>query len=169
MSFLGEEIMYNKILAPLDGSKLSECSLEHVKEIASGCHVVEVILLTVLEQTNKLEYYYPKKPIDVRGKEEQQAKEMAEKYLAEAAENLKTQGISVKTVLIQAGIYQSVAEVILNYADSNNIDLIIMSTHGRSGITRWASGSVADRVVQHSKTPVLTIAPKGCRVLTGLH
>ena len=41
--------MYNKILAPMDGSKLSECSIEHVAEIASGCHSSKVILLTVLK------------------------------------------------------------------------------------------------------------------------
>ncbi len=43
------------------------------------------------------------------------------------------------------------------------MDLIIMSTHGRSGVSRWAFGSVADKVVSHSKIPVLTITPEGCR------
>jgi nucleotide-binding universal stress UspA family protein len=163
--------MYNKILAPIDGSKLSECSLEHVKEIASGCHVTEVILLTVLEQSHTFLPSYGgegqiRETFQKQRNEQEQFKEMAEKYLAGASESLKKQGLAVRTVAIEAEATQSVAEAILNYAESNNIDLIIMSTHGRSGITRWASGSVADRVVRYSRTPVLTIAPKGCRVAT---
>ena len=56
------------------------------------------------------------------------------------------------------------ADAILDYAEKNNVDLIIMSTHGRSGISRWAFGSVADRVVRHSIAPVLLVAPAGCRI-----
>ena len=53
---------------------------------------------------------------------------------------------------------------ILEYAQNNNIDLIIISTHGRSGISRWAFGSVADKVVRTSTVPVLTVTPTGCRI-----
>ena len=63
---------------------------------------------------------------------------------------------------IEAKTGQGVAEIILDFAEKNKMQLIIMSTHGRSGISRWAMGSVADRVVNHSKTPVLTITPTGC-------
>jgi len=159
--------MFNRILAPLDGSKQSECSLGYVKEIATGCHVTEVVILTVLEPTNRLQFFYPNKRQEVQVKEEEQAKEAGEKYLAQVEENLKSQGFSVKTILIQAGLYQSAAEAILNYADNNQIDLIVMTTHGRSGITRWAFGNVSERVVRSSRKPVLTITPEGCRVGIG--
>lgn len=163
--------MYNKVLAPLDGSKLSECSLGHIKEIASGCHVTEVILLTILEQPHTFIPLYGgegqiRDTYKKQVQEQEQFKEIAEKYLTGASESLKKQGIAVRTVVIEVEANQSAAEAILNYADSNNIDLIIMSTHGRSGITRWAFGSVAERVVRHSRTPVLTIAPTGCRERT---
>lgn len=164
-------MMYNKILAPIDGSKLSECSMEHVKEIAAGCHVPEVILLTVLEQPG-LPYveYGSESQVNAafqeRAKDQDHAKETAEKYLSRLSEYLKQKGIRVHTAAIQADANQSIAEAILNYAEINSIDLIVMTTHGRSGITRWAFGSVADRVVRHSKAPVFIIPPAGCRVST---
>jgi nucleotide-binding universal stress UspA family protein len=53
----------------------------------------------------------------------------------------------------------AVADAILNYAEANGVDLIAMSTHGRSGIGRWLLGSVADRVVHGSQVPVLLVRP----------
>ena len=162
--------MYNKILAPMDGSKLSECSIEHVAEIASGCHSSKVILLTVL------------KPIIIPGeawsisakqneilnaeiqKEEAQIAEDARKYLSVQSENLKKAGINSDFVILKATETSEIAEAILDYAEKNNIDLIVMSTHGRSGPSRWAFGSVTDKVVRTSSIPVLTIAPAGCRI-----
>ncbi len=164
--------MYNKILAPLDGSKLSECSLEHIKEIAAGCHVNEVILLTALEKVYPIFAEYSSlTQIEAKSQEkeadEERARETAERYLEKTREKLNNQGIIVQNVIIQPDENRSVAEIILDYANNNNIDLIVLSTHGRSGITRWAFGSVADRVLRHSKVPVLTVIPAGCRIETG--
>lgn len=162
--------MYNKILAPMDGSKLSECSIEHVAEIASGCHSSKVFLLTVL------------KPIVIPGeawsisskqneilnaeiqKEEAQIEENARKYLSGQSENLKKAGIDSDIVILKAGEASEIAEAILDYAEKNNVELIVMSTHGRSGPSRWAFGSVTDKVVRTSPIPVLTVAPAGCRI-----
>ena len=66
----------------------------------------------------------------------------------------------VQPVVIQG----KVAEGILDYVVKNQVDLIMMSTHGRSGPSRWALGSVADRVIRHSLIPVLIVSPKGCRI-----
>jgi nucleotide-binding universal stress UspA family protein len=162
--------MFNKILVPIDGSKLAECTFGHLEEIAGGCQVKEIILLTVLEVNSppfvEVETKYQ---IDemVREQEEQEKKtrEKAENYLAGAVDYLKTQGVTAQSVLIKPDMMQSTADVILDYAEKNNIDLIIMSTHGRSGISKWAFGSVADRVVRASITPVLTVTPKGCRIV----
>jgi len=163
--------MYNKILVPLDGSKLSECSLDHVVEVASGCHVSEVILLTANKQyrldiiesgdSTRIKDQFQKREEDIK-----LATEAAEKYLGDVSEDLKKRRVNAQSVVILAEENQSVAEAIMNYAESNNIDLIVMSTHGRSGITRWAFGSVADRVVRHSTVPVLIVAPAGCRLET---
>ncbi len=163
--------MYNKILAPLDGSKFSECSLDHVKEIAQGCRAVEVILLIVIEPIRNI-IDWPSsqtQAIEISAELERkikQANQKAEDYLINTAESLKVAGIPVQTVVIQATQSQQAASRILDYANNNKIDLIIMSTHGRSGISRWAFGSVTEKVVRHSMVPVLTISPEGCRAST---
>ena len=162
--------MYNKILAPLDGSKFSECSLSHVKEIASGCHVGKVVLMTILKPVFMPGEWWTtsskqiEKMNEAIEEQENLAQQNAFNYLTGIGESLKQSGIEVETVVIKDKDAYEVAETILKYAEENNIDLIVMSTHGRSGPSRWAFGSVADRVVRHSKTPVLTVAPSGCRL-----
>jgi nucleotide-binding universal stress UspA family protein len=151
--------MYTKILVPLDSSELSECSLEHVKEVAAP-GTSEVVLLRVLEPItandaaawSQAGYTIP----DVQA----QNRVNAEKYLSQAAKKLSDHGISTKVEVIDG----RAAESILDYAEKQKIELIVISTHGRSGISRWTFGSVADRVVRHSPIPVLVIAPPGCRL-----
>jgi len=159
--------MYKGMLGPLDGSKLSECSLDHIKSIATGCHVSDVILLTVLEPVQLFGETWSKQAAEEMGKRwreaEEQSQQKAEAYLAKVTKSLKKEGIAVQTVVVPAKVGRGAAESILDYAENNKVDLIIMSTHGRSGISRWAFGNVTDWVVRHAKTPVLTIAPPGCR------
>ena len=163
--------MYTTILGPLDGSKLGECSLEHVKGIATGCHVSEVILLTVLEPVTATDFHMittSRTATEEIGKQqdkiEKEQRKQAELYLANAASSLKKEGISVKTVIVPIVSGRGAAEEILDYAGKNKVDLIVMSTHGRSGISRWAMGSVSDKVVHYAKVPVLTVTPTGCRL-----
>ena len=68
--------------------------------------------------------------------------------------------MTVKVEVIEGRI----AEAILDYVEKNQVELVIISTHGRSGISRWTFGSVADKVVRHSPVPILVIAPAGCRL-----
>ncbi len=155
--------MYSKVLVPLDGFGLAECILDHVRTIVTGCQVSEVVLLTVVE------VYEKGLPSTTWGgviSAEQRAELAAESiakaknYLTQVANRLKEEGVSVQPVVIQC----KVAEGILDYAVKNQVDLIMMSTHGRSGPSRWALGSVADRVIRHSLIPVLIVSPKGCRI-----
>jgi nucleotide-binding universal stress UspA family protein len=162
--------MYRNILVPLDGSEFSECSLKHVQAIAKGCNVPVVTLLTVMEQPP---YMFPSEggnqsQVEAMVREQEQmrtqAMDNANKYLTKASGNLRLENINVKTDIVQAPENQGVADVILEYADNSSADLIIMSTHGRSGISRWALGSIADRIVRSAKSPVLTVSPSGCRL-----
>jgi nucleotide-binding universal stress UspA family protein len=161
--------MYNRILAPLDGSKLSECTLSQVADIAAGCHVTEVVLFTVLEPV-RVPSFWPESQAETSTisanleKTWQQMHRSAGQYLAASAESLKKAGIAVETVVTEKSEGQQVADIILDYARENKFDLIILSTHGRSGISRWAFGSVADKVVRYSRIPVLTVTPLGCRI-----
>jgi len=77
-------------------------------------------------------------------------------YLDKVAATLKEQGITAETVAI-AG---SPAESILDYAQQNNVDIIVMSSHGRTGIARWAFGSVTEKVLKESPIPVLVVTHK---------
>jgi len=166
--------MYKTILAPLDGSEYSECSLEHVKAIAKGCHVSEVILFIVVEPPQRIYALSEDQLSDaletitkssekprraILRKALTKAKADAKKYIQQLAENLKKEGIEVRAVVTQG----RPAEKILDYAKRNQVDIIIMSTHGRAGITRWVFGSVADKVARRSTVPVLVIPPLGCR------
>ena len=149
--------MYKKILAPLDGSELSECSLEHVKAIVTGCRVPEVVLLRVVEPAPAQAYLEVSEDFR-RGVEEKTLAEAGD-YLSKAAANLKKEGAVAQTAVIGG----RAAEEILDYASKNQVDLIVMSTHGRSGISRWVMGSVAEKIMRHSPIPVLMVSPSGCR------
>ncbi len=155
--------MYSKILVPLDGLELAECVLDHVRAIVTGCQVSEVVLLTVVEPYEK---GLPSTTWGGVVSEEQgaalavKAGVEAKDYITKVADKLREEGMFVQPVVIQS----RVAEGILDYAIKNQVDLIMMSTHGRSGPSRWALGSVADRVIRHSPIPVLIVSPKGCRI-----
>ncbi len=155
--------MYQKLLAPLDGSELAECTLQHLRALASGCNIPEVVVFRVVEPL-------PATTITALAEAggnlltemEESQKNEAAGYVKRIASRLQSEGINATPVVIPG----FAAEEILNYAQKNGVDLIIMSTHGRSGIRRWVMGSVTNRVLEHSTVPVMTIIPKGCRVAT---
>jgi len=148
--------MYKKILAPLDGSDLSETSLEHAKAIASKFAVPEVIVMRVVEPLSTLAVAeLAGAGADWLSRAEQMNESEANDYLAKLEEKLKKEGIPAKSVLIRG----RAAEVILDYTTKNKVDLIVMSTHGRSGVTRWVLGSIADKVLTHTSVPILLVSP----------
>lgn len=154
--------MYQKVLVPLDGSKLAECVVEHVKSIATGCQVPTVVLLRVVESFSPPPYFNLRHEMaaeDTYRDAKETAEAQAKNYLSEMAERLKAKGIAVENDMA----YGLPADEILNYAEQKQVDLIVMSTHGRSGISRWFSGSVTQKVVGQSLIPVLIVPPRGCR------
>ena len=151
--------MYTKVLVPLDGSDLAGCTLEHVKKVASADGVSEVILLRVVQPIASTETIaWSQAGYTVKDLENMDI-ENAKHYLSLAAETLRTQGISARTEVI----YGFPAESILDYAERNKVDLIIISTHGRSGVSRWPFGNVANKIAHQSQIPVLLITPRDCR------
>jgi len=152
--------MYKKILVTLDGSEFSECSLEHVKAIASGCRVPETILLRVVEPfSTEVISALAMAGGDVLRKAEQESHAEASNYLAKTRNSLAKDGLAVEVVSVDG----RPAEKILDYAKKNKVDLIVMTTHGKTGVSRWFFGSVSQKVLQHSAIPVLIITPPGCR------
>ena len=136
--------MYKSILVPLDGSTLAEGILPHVKELARLTGA-EINLLRVA-----LAYTFPganptDAQIEVLGK--------AEAYLKGIEAELLREGFKASLHVR----YGHDAQEILDHADQANIDLIAMSTHGRTGVGRFIMGSVANRVLRHSSKPVLLL------------
>ncbi|MCD5406469.1 MAG: universal stress protein [Desulfotomaculum sp.] len=143
--------LYKKILTPLDGSEFAECSLKHVQEIAVGCHVSEVILLMVLDPIRQT----PELSDEDRHKVEQKVEAQAVNYLNKVAGNFKDEGIAIRIAVTRG----AAADGIIDYVSDHSVDLVIMSTRGRTGISRWALGSVAEKVLRRSIAPVLIISP----------
>lgn len=150
--------MYEKILVTLDGSRQSECIIDHVRVLARSCETPQVILLRVVEP------YLPSLASEIGDTQaaELQKNEFraAEEYLSYVADTMRTHCEGVETVVLEGHS----AHEILEYADSNGVDLIAMSTHGKSGILRWAVGSVTRHVMDHWAGPLLTVPPAGCRL-----
>lgn len=160
--------MYNRILIPLDGSSFAECALTHARAIAAGCHIAEVVLLNVTAEVYPAAQWISSQQraiqlADDTEKARHDIQDTAVAYMKKVSGDLQKSGLNVKTEIIEASGTQHPAEIILDYAEKNHVDLIILTTHGRSGISRWAFGSQADKIVTRSKVPVLTITPSGCR------
>ena len=118
--------MYQKILAPLDGSRFSEHSLKHIRAIATGCQVPEVVLLRVVKPVSTLSCAsFLEAGAADPDKMEKQRQVEAELYLSQVADNLRKEGIVTQTAVVRG----MPADEILNYANEKQVNLIIMSTH----------------------------------------
>jgi nucleotide-binding universal stress UspA family protein len=149
--------MYQHIMVPLDGSELAECVSPHVEAIAAGCGTRKVTLVCVVEPLHihgGLESMFDP---EERQRLEESCMENHARYLDEFAKRLNCKGTLVETKVL----YGHVAEELANYANPNGVDLVIMSTHGRSGVTRWVMGSVADKLLHSSRVPVLMVRAPG--------
>lgn len=136
--------MYDRILVPTDGSPEADVVLDHAAALAAT-HDAEVHAIYVISTAG-----YTSLPTDagieglgpLLADQGEQALDRAEEHIEE-----------VERVLVEG----SPGEEITAYADSEGCDLVVMGTHGRGGIDRLLLGSVAERVVRTSKTPVLTV------------
>jgi nucleotide-binding universal stress UspA family protein len=145
--------MYKKILLPLDGSKLAEVVLPHVEQLAWELGS-SLILLRVVRPPRAVEYTRQEEMMALNREREAVFKRDAETYLAARRGELRNKNIEVSTHII---VSEAVATAILDFAESEGVDLIAMSTHGRSGLGRWVYGSVADKVLQGATCPILLI------------
>ncbi|MGD9100842.1 MAG: universal stress protein [Anaerolineae bacterium] len=139
-----------RILAPLDGSTMAEQVLPPLTLVAQAFDA-EVILFQVSRvQVSELlagDWYLPIRDALETARQEAQA------YLDRVADGLRAQGVKAGTAM-RVG---QVADSIIDYARINRVDLIAMCTHGRTGLARWALGSVADRVLRASHVPIFLV------------
>jgi nucleotide-binding universal stress UspA family protein len=149
--------MYSKIVVPLDGSELAEGVLPHVAEVIRD-RGSQVCLLTVAQSARVTTSVLPDllSPFDNTQEERQRVEQELTTYLEAVAGKLKPTAAEAR-VSVRFG---RPADEILAFASEVSADLIAMSTHGRSGISRWVLGSVADRVLHGAMCPVLIVRAK---------
>jgi nucleotide-binding universal stress UspA family protein len=165
-----------KILVPLDGSELAEAVLPYVQEVCRRPEPVEVILLQVvrLPQGRTAATFLPvgsdfpaeKQPatdlaVDAarhpiyREQEIASARGEVEAYLKPLARRLREDGFESRVAVA----FGRPAAEIIRFAEEESVDLIAICTHGRSGISRWMVGSVADKVLRGTNLPIILVRP----------
>jgi nucleotide-binding universal stress UspA family protein len=125
--------MYERILVPLDGSELAEQAIPYAEWLASKFNS-EVILITACLAGDPLE-------------------RALTEYIERRVEKIQSLGIKTRSLCIEG----EPAASIINFAGKNNISLIILSTHGRTGVSHWPLGSITNKVVQRSHIPVFLV------------
>lgn len=149
------QVGIKKVLLPLDGSELSEQSIPYVEALAPGTGA-EIILLRVVEPllppTIEFAAAVDSSQAYRLMAEEQQ---LAEKYLGDLKDKLTKKGLNIKPVVVVGKAADSVVEI----ADKEKVDLIAMTTRGRSGLSRFVYGSVTSKVHGVAQQPVLLINP----------
>ncbi len=140
--------MYNRILLPLDGSAMAEQALPYATAQAEQFAAL-LILLWVLEP---LPHVRGMSVADIDSFK-RQTSERAQEYLDRVVANIREEGISVQA----ANVEGRPNVTILQFAEKNQVDLIVICSRGRSGLSRWLMGSVADRVVRGATVPVLLV------------
>lgn len=150
--------IFEKILVTLDGSRESEAVIPYVEGLANGIEAA-VVLLHMIEPSYRFRAAGGFKYEGYSERKKKSMKAFYDKYLDGIATNLAHKGIDASY-----GVkFGEVAEGIINFADETAVDFIAMSTHGRSGIKRWALGSTADKVLQSGKTSLFLVKPQIAR------
>ena len=144
--------MYQRILVPLDGSDRAELALPFAEELAAKLGS-EIILLCASDSAEAEDY----------AKHEIYLEQITE-VVKRAAKKLLTnpeQKVSIRSA-VTIGLP---AQEIVDYAEQVAVSLIIMATHGRTGVSRWALGSVAEKVMRASTRPVLLVRVPGASIV----
>ena len=177
--------MYNKVVVPLDGSKLAEAALPHLEEIAKGCSIPEILLVSVTErikgrirqdqvfEESSSRSYDTRPPVVINmqggllfsthstGIQEiplamgKMAK-TAYDYLCKIAKQLDERGFR-NQINVLAG---KPAEEIVRFVKDQGADLVIMASQGKGGLNRWDISNIADKVIKTANVPVLLVRPE---------
>jgi nucleotide-binding universal stress UspA family protein len=150
--------MYQKIIVPLDGSRLAECVLPHVEAFALACQVKIIELVRVV---NTFEVHV-KSGVPINESQEKDinlaSMNEAGEYLSGIQSALASKGTTVTTQVLSGVIDSTLAD----YIARSGADLVVISTHGRSGPSRLAWGSIADRLLHATCTPLMMVRAPGC-------
>ena len=151
------------VVVPLDGSPLAESVLPHVQALGqqAGKETLKVVLVMVCEPPPTPPVAGPEIPFDWQAIMDENwaaCRRTTMQYLAGVENHLKQSGLQVHSEAIEQ-TKASVADEIVDYAGKIPFSLIVMATHGRTGVGRWAYGSVAQKVLTASSSPILMVRP----------
>lgn len=149
--------MYQTILVPLDGSKRAEAILEHVEVLAQFCKA-RVIFLAALEHTHRVPGEGIQSNIDAG--ELDRKMDRAEAYLTDLTNKFMEKDIHAQSKII----YGPAVDVITDVAKDENVDLIAIASHGRTGVARVFYGSITAGLLQVVDRPILLIRSRGLKV-----
>jgi nucleotide-binding universal stress UspA family protein len=139
--------MFDSILVPLDGSQLAECVLPHVAAFAR-CFDAEITLLRILE---KNQTGVSAQLFDLLNWQIQKTK--ASLYLEEIKGRFKESNIRVRAIVMEGLVPEGITE----YAQNEGMKLIILSSHGRHGLTQWGISSITQKIILSAPTSVLIV------------
>ncbi|GIV81887.1 MAG: hypothetical protein KatS3mg051_1241 [Anaerolineae bacterium] len=146
--------MYQRVVVPLDGSRWSESAIPRAAELAR-LHDAELILLHIYQP--KGGDYADQWALAGQQRIADQPYEQMQERLVALRNRLRREGLRAREVIIRGG---NPAQAICDYVETEEgISLVVMSTHGRTGLARWLMGSVAQQVIKHARCPVMLVQP----------
>ncbi|MBN1679099.1 MAG: universal stress protein [Anaerolineae bacterium] len=146
--------LYHKIVVPLDGSRWSESAILRAAEIAR-VHDAELILLHVYQ--SPVSDYSGQLALAGQQQIADQSFDQIREQLVSLRNRLRREGINAREQLIRGS---NPAKIICEYVETEEgTNMVVMSTHGRTGLSRWLVGSVAQRVIKNSRCPVMLVRP----------
>lgn len=158
--------MYESILVPLDGSRRAEAVLSYALDLAKRCDARLILFRAVpavyqvwretVPGTMDIAPTGAATGVEIAQREVKSRIRAARRYLGTVKQRLQRQGVAEVQTAVAEG--DAGAEII-KFAHRENVGLIAIATHGRSGIVRAVMGSVADRVIRQSSMPVLVVRP----------
>ena len=140
--------MHKRVLLPLDGSAMAEQALPHAVAQAERFRAELILLRAVRPFVNG----NGQSPVEL-GWAEELASEWAHDYLESIATEVRTRGVTVRLVVSRDPAHEAITQ----FAEANDVDLIVICSRGESGPSRWLMGSVADRVVRGATIPVMLV------------
>jgi nucleotide-binding universal stress UspA family protein len=150
---MSEQGRYKKIVVPIDGSGWSERAIPHAVDIARNNNS-ELILLHVFKPPAS--EYVGDLALANQDDQLNQLREDAKQHLMGIRNEIRGEKMNVRVQFIEG---TGVASIICDYINSEDVDLVVMTSHGRTGIIRWLFGSVANKVMQGVTVPVMIIRP----------
>lgn len=153
-SYWRQGVTISRIMVPLDGSALAETALPYVEQLARELSL-EVVLVRVVKIGGIYSAYIEGYPYSGAADVEAEVEREATEYLKAVAGRLRAKGLEVRWKVHRG----SPAAIIVDLARETPQDIIVLASHGRSGLSRWLIGSIAESVIRASGDPVLVIPP----------